>query len=248
MPVKLIEFFLSTLTVLAIVAGIQAIGVVLMAAMLITPAASARFWTDRLRVMLFLSAIFASISAITGSYISFLAPSMPTGPWIVVVISILAILSFFIAPDKGIVSKWWKKRRNRLKILDENILKTFYQLGENRSDAMKTRSMDDLGIRRNWDPSDLKKGLRRLQMQGFINQENGHWKLTKIGFKKGQRVVRLHRLWELYLTQYLKIAPDHVHEDAETIEHVITPELEKDILEKLGYPQLDPHKSKIPYN
>lgn len=248
MPVKLIEFFLSTLTVLAIVAGIQAIGVVLMAAMLITPAASARFWTDRLQMMLFLSALFASLAALTGSYISFQAPSMPTGPWIVVVISLLAIFSFFIAPDKGILSKWWKKRKNKLKILEENILKTFYQLGENRSDAMRARSMADLGIRRSWDPGDLKKGLKRLRLQGFLNQDKGHWKLTKIGFKKGQRVVRLHRLWELYLTQYLKIAPDHVHEDAETIEHVITPELEKDILEKLGYPEIDPHRSKIPYN
>ena len=64
---------------------------------------------------------------------------------------------------------------------------------------------------------------------------------------KGQRVVKLHRLWEVYLTKYLRIAPDHVHEDADTIEHILTPELEARLEKLLDYPSLDPHKSEIPY-
>ncbi len=247
MPVRLIEFLLSTLVVLAIVAGIQAIGVVLMAAMLITPAASARFWTDRLFFMLFLSAVFAAFSSIIGSYISFLAPSMPTGPWIVVIISGIAMISFFLAPEKGILSKWYRKRSNRIKILEENILKTFYLLGENSSELSTGRKVEDLNQRRSWKTNDLKSGLQRLRNQGYLIKKGDSWFLTGIGASKGQRVVRLHRLWELYLTEYLKIAPDHVHEDAETIEHVITPDLEKSIMQKLGFPELDPHRSKIPY-
>ena len=70
---------------------------------------------------------------------------------------------------------------------------------------------------------------------------------TQDGLKKGKRVVKLHRLWELYLTQYLRIAPDHVHDDAETIEHILTPELEAQLEKLLDYPDLDPHQSKIPY-
>ncbi len=247
LPLKRMEFILSTLTVLAIVAGIQAIGVVLMAAMLITPAAAAKFWTDRLIYMLLLAAVFAALSSFAGSLISFTAPAMPTGPWIVVVISLIAMLSFFIAPGKGIINKWWRKRQNQLKILEENILKTFYLLGESGAEAQNGRSIEDLNKRRSWKKTDLMKGLFRLKNQGFLDFKNGHWYLTKIGLSKGQRVVRLHRLWELYLTEYLKIAPDHVHEDAETIEHVITPELEKSIMNKLGFPELDPHQSKIPY-
>ncbi|MEQ8518809.1 MAG: iron chelate uptake ABC transporter family permease subunit [Cytophagales bacterium] len=247
LPLKLMEFILSTLTVLAIVAGIQAIGVVLMAAMLITPAAAAKFWTDRLFYMLILAALFASLSSFAGAVISFMAPAMPTGPWIVVVISLIAMLSFFIAPGKGIINKWWRKRQNQLKILEENILKTFYLLGESGAEAQNGRSIEDLNKRRPWKKAVLMKGLSRLKNQGFLVFRNGHWYLTKIGLSKGQRVVRLHRLWELYLTEYLKIAPDHVHEDAETIEHVITPELEKSIMNKLGFPELDPHQSKIPY-
>ena len=61
------------------------------------------------------------------------------------------------------------------------------------------------------------------------------------------RIVRIHRLWELYLTTYLRIAPDHVHEDAETIEHIITPEMELKLEHLLDFPDKDPHHSEIPY-
>lgn len=253
MPVKSIEFILSTLTVLAIVAGIQAIGVVLMAAMLITPAATARYWTQNLLSLLFVSAIVASLASLGGTLISFSYPSMPTGPWIVVLISFLAILSFFIAPKKGIISKYSRMRRNKLKILKENILKSIYHLNRSKTSANAENQvllpieLSDLSEFRYWQQSDLSKGLKKLKNEGYLELSENKWKLTPIGYKKGERVVRLHRLWELYLTKYLKIASDHVHEDAETIEHVITPELEKNILQTLNYPELDPHQSKIPY-
>ncbi|MDV7402445.1 metal ABC transporter permease, partial [Arthrospira platensis SPKY1] len=80
MPVRFLEFLLSTITVLAIAAGIQAVGVVLMAALLIAPAAAARFWTDRLWAMLVLAAGLGVLAAWSGTYVSYVAPSMPTGP------------------------------------------------------------------------------------------------------------------------------------------------------------------------
>ena len=84
LPAKWLEFLLSTLTVLAVASGIQAVGVVLMAALIITPAAAARFYTKRLSYMLLLALAFGMTSAIGGVLISYTAPSMPTGPWIVV--------------------------------------------------------------------------------------------------------------------------------------------------------------------
>ena len=95
LPVRALELTLTTLTVLAVVVGIQAVGVVLMAAMLISPAAAARFWTDRLSVMLILATVFGVFSGITGAFISYTAPNMPTGPWVVIVISCIAGISFF---------------------------------------------------------------------------------------------------------------------------------------------------------
>lgn len=245
-PVKRMEMLLSSITVLAVVTGIQAVGVVLMAAMLITPAAAARFWTNRLPKMLFLASLFGVFSGVAGAYISFVQPSMPTGPWMVMVLSIIAIVSFFVAPGKGILIKLWRQTRFRNKLLQENILKAFYALSEKDEEPFALRNVEELLEQRNFSPSQLSRGLKQLRIQRYIDKEDHRWRLRHPGLMKGQRTQRLHRLWELYLTEYLRIAPDHVHEDAESIEHIITPELESKLEAMLDYPVEDPHKSVIP--
>ncbi|MDO6392232.1 iron chelate uptake ABC transporter family permease subunit [Pontibacter sp. BT731] len=245
-PVRGLELLLTTLTVFAVVVGIQAVGVVLMAAMLITPAAAARFWTENLKVMLVLAALIGAFSGIAGAFVSYTAPSMPTGPWIVLIVSMIAILSFALAPGRGWVARIMRQRRNKTRILEENLLKLLYQLGELRQDYGSGRSLEDLLERRNIPKKEALGGLQKLKRQGYLRNEDSRWLLTPEGEKRGRRVVRLHRLWELYLTQYLNLASDHVHEDAETIEHIITPELEQRLVEELNYPDLDPHSTRIP--
>lgn len=247
-PVKRLELALTTLTVLAVVTGIQAVGVVLMAAMLITPSAAARFWTNKLPIMLLTAAGFAAFSGVSGAYISYIAPSMPTGPWIIMVISLIAIISFFFAPEKGICYNLIKQRSIRQRILQENILKLLYQLGERENNYLTERSINDILQKRKIKTSALQRGLRHLTRQGFLTHNKQAWQLTPEGKTKGQRIVKLHRLWEVYLTKYLRIAPDHVHEDADNIEHFLTPELEKRLESLLDYPQSDPHSSTIPYD
>jgi manganese/zinc/iron transport system permease protein len=245
-PVRGLELLLTTLTVFAVVVGIQAVGVVLMAAMLITPAAAARFWTENLKVMLVLAALMGAFSGIAGAFVSYTAPAMPTGPWIVLIVSMIAILSFALAPGRGWVARILRRQRNKARILEENLLKLLYQLGELRQDYDSARSIEELLERRNIPKKEALSGLQKLKRQGYLKKEDKRWLLTTEGEKRGRRVVRLHRLWELYLTQYVNLASDHVHEDAETIEHIITPELEQKLLEELNYPDLDPHQARIP--
>lgn len=246
-PVKRLELVLTTLTVLAIVAGIQAIGVVLMAAILITPAAAARFWTNNLKKMVFLAAGFGGFSGLVGAFISYAAPAMPTGPWIVMVISFVALFSFFFAPQKGIVMKVISRKKMESRMRDENILKLLFQLGQKDGNYYQQRSVEEILAKRPFKPKQLITGLERLRSQGFLENGDGRWKFTQAGQKKGARMVKLHRLWEVYLTRYLRIASDHVHEDAETIEHIITPDLEAKLEKLLEYPVKDPHQSDIPY-
>ncbi|MDX5348158.1 MAG: metal ABC transporter permease [Hymenobacteraceae bacterium] len=245
-PVRGLELLLTTLTVFAVVVGIQAVGVVLMAAMLITPAAAARFWTDKLLVMIILAAVIGAFSGLAGAFVSYTAPAMPTGPWIVLIVSMIAILSFALAPKRGWVARLLRQYRNRRHMLEENILKALYHLGEKEQDFFSPRSTSEISAKRKIPRQTLQVGLRALKRKGYLSYRNGAWVLTPEGKAKGQRVVRLHRLWELYLTKYLHIASDHVHEDAETMEHVLTPELEKKLMEQLGNPQLDPHNEIIP--
>lgn len=247
LPIKALELTLTILTVLAVVIGIQAVGVVLMAAMLITPAAAARFWTNKLPVMIVLAAILGAFSGISGAFVSYTAPSMPTGPWIVIIISVIAIGSFIFAPEKGILSKMILQRRYRNQILEENILKALFHLGEKEQNFFNHRSIPEMIEKRPIQKNQLVKGLKRLKDEGYVDKENQQWFLTQEGKEKGQRITKLHRLWEMYLTQYLRIAPDHVHEDAETMEHIITPELEAKLEEQLKYPLKDPHDEIIPY-
>lgn len=247
LPVRTYEVILSTITVLAVAIGIQTVGVVLMAAMLITPAAAARFWTDKLKVMIVIAAIIGGFSGLFGAFISYTAPSMPTGPWIVVVLSFIAIGSMLIAPKNGAIAKIRKQKKNRRKILEDNILKLLYKFGEKENDFFKNRSITTLKNYREIPENKFLKGLRILKRKNLVAHVNDLWVLTEEGKKAGMRIVRIHRLWELYLTTYLRIAPDHVHEDAETIEHIITPEMESKLEHLLDYPEKDPHQVDIPY-
>ena len=101
-----LDLLLTTLMVIAVIAGLQSVGVVLMSAMLIAPAVSARQWTDKLSVMIVLSSIFGAVSGVVGTLISSSIPKMPTGPIIVVVVTIIAFISMLFAPNRGLI---WKK-------------------------------------------------------------------------------------------------------------------------------------------
>ncbi|MCL4114819.1 UNVERIFIED_CONTAM: hypothetical protein GTU68_043699 [Idotea baltica] len=241
------EVILSSLTVLAITVGIQAVGVVLMSALLITPAIAARYWTDKLWKLLIISALFGIISSYLGGLISYLAPSMPTGPWIVVVLSLLAFASMLFSPFKGLMPKRLRRNKNQARILEENILKLMYQLGEKTKNHKTAYPIKTMQERRYLPTPELKAGLRRLVKNGsLIKADKNNWQLSKKGITVGKRMVRLHRLWEMYLTQNLHLQNDHVHETAEAIEHILTPEMELQLERSLNQPTIDPHGSPIP--
>jgi len=104
-PVAILEQFIMFLIVIAVVAGIQAVGVVLMAALLITPAVSARYWTEKLGLMVVLSGLFGALSALVGTLFSATGNNLPTGPLIVLVATTLFIFSVIVAPRRGVLSK-----------------------------------------------------------------------------------------------------------------------------------------------
>lgn len=112
-PVRLLDVLLTTLIVVAIVLGLQAVGVVLMSAMIVAPAAAARQWTNRLGVMVILSAIFGAAAGIVGATISSTQTHLPTGPVIVVCISAIVLVSLCFAPNRGLLWMWFARRRKR---------------------------------------------------------------------------------------------------------------------------------------
>jgi len=246
LPINKLQLLLTTLTVAAVAAGIQAVGVVLMAAMLITPAAAAKYWTNKLRVMLLLAVLFAVTGSIIGAYVSYIDNKMPTGPWIVMMISLIAVLSIFFAPKKGVVPKYFTRKKYLNKMLRENILKELYHL-EEKNPGKHIFSFTEIAEEREMKSRTFRQGFKMLVHKDLVVKHVSGYLLTETGQIEGKRITRIHRLWEMYLTQQLQIQGDHVHEDAEAIEHIITPEIELKLIQLLEKPEKDPHEKIIPY-
>jgi len=246
-PLDLLRVILSAITVLTVAMGVQAVGVVLMSALLITPAAAARFWTNDIRLMVLLAVLLSAISGVLGSAISYTYNGMPTGPWIVVVISLIALGSSFLGTEKGLIKHSFRRWRNTVKITKENTLKLFYYLTDEFNENKLVVSKKDLIEFSRMTPGTLKRGLRLIRLLGLLKKSKNGWFLTEEGEDLSKAIVRKHRLWELYISKFMHLKPDHVHDDAEGIEHIITPEIEKELEELLDFPTLDPHDNKIPY-
>lgn len=235
--VKFFEFLLTSLTVLAIASGIQALGVILMSALIVTPGAAARLWTHKLKLILVIAVVISVISGIGGAYVSYAQSGMPTGPWVVMFLSVFMFGSILLAPKTGMLSRYKRSRNNRLKILHENILKAFYNIHEKRNEHDKLAlklTISDILTRRKFETDALIKGISRLIKADFIIKDGDTYYLSDSGKKESRRIVRLHRLWEQYLLKRTSIDQDHVHSGAEAIEHIISPELEKELEKELG--------------
>ncbi|WP_209125397.1 metal ABC transporter permease [Alkalihalobacillus sp. BA299] len=111
-PVQLIHYLLMLLLSLVTVASLKTVGIILVVAMLITPGATAYLLTDRLPVMLFLSAFFGSISAVLGIFFSVLY-DVASGASIVLVASVIFGLVFFLSPKQGIVTRYFRSKVQR---------------------------------------------------------------------------------------------------------------------------------------
>ncbi|NJN19067.1 MAG: metal ABC transporter permease [Oscillochloris sp.] len=112
-PVRLLDIGLTSLIVVAIVIGLQLVGVVLMSAMLVAPAAAARQWTNRLGTMVLLAGGFGALAGVAGALISATGRGLSTGPVIVVCISVITFFSLLFAPARGLIWAWIRQWRNR---------------------------------------------------------------------------------------------------------------------------------------
>jgi manganese/zinc/iron transport system permease protein len=106
LPTQALSVLLTSLVVVAIVIGLQTVGVVLMAAMLIGPAVAARQWTDRLGVMVALAALFGAAAGLAGALISLSAENIPTGPVTILSLTLIVLFSLLLAPARGLV---WRR-------------------------------------------------------------------------------------------------------------------------------------------
>ncbi len=181
-PIKRLDVLLTTLVVIAIVIGLQMVGVVLMSAMIIAPAAAARQWTDRLGLMVILAGLIGSVSGMTGGILSSLVTKLPTGPTIVLVVSFLAFFSLIFAPNRGILIAWLRHQRNRKRIAGETMLLNMLLFAESDTDPYHPH---DMGALHAIGRSGGQKTMKTLEDDGYIETpEKDVWGFTELGYKK----------------------------------------------------------------
>ncbi len=230
-PVARLDFFMMSLVVVVTVVGLQAVGLILVVALLIIPPSTARFWSRRLSVMLVLSAVFGALSGMIGAAISALMANLPAGAVIVMTASSLFFFSLVFGTNGGLLQMALDRWRLGKKVMHENLLRELYEWQEiaaQRSGAAADAAridgprLEELLPRRSWSFHDLQKGLRQLIRKGWLRlSPEGRYVFTPDGLLQARAVVRKHRLWEAYLIAYADTAPGQVDWGADTIEHVI---------------------------
>lgn len=248
--IPLLETIFLLLVTASIVIGIRSVGVVLMSAMLIAPAAAARQCTHRLRRMFFLAATFGMISAALGTYLANeiswwlinkypgTRMTLPTGPMIVLMSSLICIGALLFAPDRGLLIRFFRVIHFKSTCLQENLLKTLWRFGPSSLPSLKEHLLVSTPF--------LYWVAFRLKRKGWVVKKGLNYELTDQGGVYARQIIRLHRLWELYLSDYVGIGPKRVHASAEEMEHILTPELERELTEILSDPIFDPHHQPIP--
>jgi manganese/zinc/iron transport system permease protein len=177
LPVRRLEMLLIVLLVVAIVIGLQTVGVVLMSAVLIAPGAAARQWSKRYGQVFLLAGFFGLLSGATGAWLSSLAPRLPTGPIIVLLLSFLATLSLFVAPERGLLWQY-RKRKQAVRNAQQAVLTVLREL--ERRHPHEARPHPAASIQTLLGPEvPVNAILRQLERHGQVQHEPGRgWRLA----------------------------------------------------------------------
>lgn len=246
-PTFWIDLGMMAAVAMVTIVGLPVCGVVLMAAMLIFPCAAARYWANRLGMVLVGSAAVGAAAGALGVFAS--SPmvaqiewlsrivrggsgsSPPPGPMIVLAGATIFLASLLFAPRRGAVARAWRQLRLRIDIVRDHVLRLLFEMSESRLPQRPEIQSDRLTEQMTAGSATLNWVLRRMTLSGLIRRHAEVIQLTPAGLSAAAKVTRIHRLWEQFLISYADIAADHVHRAADDIEHLL-PEAMIDQLEE----------------
>jgi len=236
MPVAAIDLVMMALVVAVLVSGLQAVGLVLVVALLIIPPAAARFWTERLGVMTLLAAFLGALSGYLGSAASALLPRLPAGAVIVITAGVIFTFGLVAAPKRGIVAAIIQRVGLRLKMARDHMLRICFEQLEADSTPVTAGaivSSSALHAARAWSSTDFAMAKMNLRIAGLMEKNGADVRLTERGAAEATRITRSHRLLEEYLVTHADIAASHVHTIADLAEHSLSPEMVAELEESL---------------
>lgn len=237
---KAIHYFLMLLLSFAIVASLRTVGVILVVAMLITPAATALLLSDRLKNVIVISGIIGVLSAVSGLICSILLETTP-GPAMTICATLFYFAAVLLSPSQGLLFKYNQNRIERMRIIREDILR---QVIKKKSE--NGMAIAELSERLNLKEDVVQNYVSTMAKSKMLAFEGGKIILTEAGIVKAEKLVRAHRLWETYQVRKMGLDTDQIHNEADQIEHFLSEELLDEIDIELGFPTKDPHDSPIP--
>lgn len=187
LPVRALDVLLTSLLVVGIVVGLQTVGVVLMSAMVVAPAAAARQWTDRLGTMVPLAGAFGALAGVAGAVASSTVAHLPTGPTIVLLLTAVVTVSLLFAPRRGVVWAWASAQRNRRRLLTDAVLLDLHTLALQHGGVEHGHPVGVLEAMRAGQGS-ARRSLAQLQRRGWARRgAGGGWTITAEGEAEARR-------------------------------------------------------------
>jgi manganese/zinc/iron transport system permease protein len=223
-PVRLLDWMLMGIILLVTVVGIQNVGILLVVALLVIPPATARFWSDNMKVNAMVSALTGSGAALLGVLASAITRGLPTGALIVLAAVLFFGVSMLFGKRRGLVIRHLQTRAAAVRLGREHMLRAIFECAETTGRFTATRLLE---IKRPWSRSEVSQRLSELAEEGLVtvSPDGNIVQFTRSGENEARRLVRNHRLWELYLINHADVAPARVDRDADLIEHVLDPRL-----------------------
>lgn len=233
------HYVLMVFVAAATVASFEAVGSILVIAMLVCPAATARLLTDRLRTQIYLSVVVAFGCGLGGYIAATAVPAIwnkdavnAAGSMSMVAGALLAA-AIIASPRHGLVSRWLRRRHLASTIARDDLLAALYRSAESGREQVSLES-----LRHAFPSHRVARTVTSAVRGGLIQTENAHLRLTPSGRAAAADLVRKHRLWEHYLVEQAGMSPDHVHAAAEQLEHLKP--------HPHAGPSTDPHGRTIP--
>ena len=189
LPVLALDVLLIVTIALAVVIGLQLVGVVLMTAMIIAPGAAARQWSGSLGTMTVLAAFFGALGGVAGALLSATGRGLATGPMIVICISVLVFVSLLVAPGRGLLWALLATRRNRVSLRAQRVLDDLFKLARAHGDPHYPA---EEGMLNSYYGFSARRVLGRLEAQGLVTptahmpEEAEHWRLTDAGYERAR--------------------------------------------------------------
>ena len=176
---KFLDILITSFIVIAIVLGLQTVGVVLMSAMLLAPAAAARQWTNNLATMVVIAAIFGASSGVLGTAISASHNNLSTGPVIVLIAGVFVLFSFIFSPGRGLLFREIRFRKNRNDLQLHKTLSFMYDIARTHENISHPHEIKILNNFQGF----TKKSLQELEDKNYVTIEGTMWSMTESGFR-----------------------------------------------------------------